>query len=303
LGHTRNTNRMIYGDRRDNRTARQVARRLTTLLEKRKIEGYSVTLKDGTVIVELPTVLEDAPRKTLIDAIDQLRDSGLIEIKGETTGAKRAIEDDDIAELFAESLAKFLPKETSISGISDGGVITIVGKISNAHAREAAIDLAKETPGVKKVIDKMRIPVQIRDIDLANAVIFDLSANAKIKIYHLQVFAKNGTVFLSGNAADESSTKDASDVASSVYGVKQVVNGIRLHGDSENNDDKLKKIIEKGIKDSKDVRARDIKTTVIGGNVFLRGYVKTTKEMIAAEALVSQIDGVDRVYMELEPRV
>lgn len=190
MGHTRNTNRMIYGDRRDNRTARQVARRLTTLLEKRKIEGYSVTLKDGTVIVELPTVLEDAPRKTLIDAIDQLRDSGLIEIKGETTGAKRAIEDDDIAELFAESLAKFLPKETSISGISDGGVITIVGKISNAHAREAAIDLAKETPGVKKVIDKMRIPVQIRDIDLANAVIFDLSANAKIKIYHLQVFAK-----------------------------------------------------------------------------------------------------------------
>lgn len=65
----------------------------------------------------------------------------------------------------------------------------------------------------------------------------------------------------------------------------------------------MKKIIEKGIKDSKDVRARDIKTTVIGGNVFLRGYVKTTKEMIAAEALVSQIDGVDRVYMELEPRV
>ncbi len=54
---------------------------------------------------------------------------------------------------------------------------------------------------------------------------------------------------------------------------------------------------------SPSVRARDIKLAVVHGNVFLRGYAASTKEIIAAESMVSSMPGVKKVYMELEPRL
>ncbi|MEZ4813162.1 MAG: BON domain-containing protein [Caldisericia bacterium] len=202
-----------------------------------------------------------------------------------------------------ELLSKYLPKETKLSGIAESGTLTLVGKVSNAHAKEAAVDLANRTQGVSKVIDNLRIPYSVGDIDLANSVIFELGSNRDIKVYHLQVFAKSGHVFLSGNAGDKNSITLAESTAEKVSGVKSVSNGIRLHGEGENSDDLLTKKIEAEIKKSQDVRARDVKVTAIDGHVFLKGYAKNTTEIIAAETLVSKINGVKRLYMELEPRV
>ncbi len=303
MARAKNLNRMIYKDRKDNRIARQVARRVTTTLEKRKIEGYSVTLVAGKVIVGLPDDLEGTKKETLIDAILQTRQSELIEFKGEKIRTKNALDDDEVQEHFAELLSKYLPKETKLSGIAESGTLTLVGKVSNAHAKEAAVDLANRTQGVSKVIDNLRIPYSVGDIDLANSVIFELGSNRDIKVYHLQVFAKSGHIFLSGNAGDKNSITLAENTAEKVSGVKSVSNGIRLHGEGENSDDLLTKKIEAEIKKSQDVRARDVKVTAIDGYVFLKGYAKNTAEIIAAESLVSKINGVKRLYMELEPRV
>ena len=298
-----NLNRMIYRDRKDNRTARQVARRVTTTLEKRKIEGYSVTLTAGKVIVGLPDDLEGSKRETVIDAITQIRQSELIEFKGENRRTKNALDDDEIQEHYVDLLGKYLPKESKISGIADNGTLTLIGRISNAHAKEAALDLAKRTPGVSRVIDKLSIPYTIGDIDLSNSVVFDLGANRQIKVYHLQIFVKSGHVYMSGNASDQKSIDLAEKTAEKVLGVKSVINAIRLHGKGETADDKLVKMIEVEIDSSKNVRARDVTVTVIGGCVFLRGYAKSTAEIIAAEELVTGVTGVKRVFMELEPRV
>jgi len=141
------------------------------------------------------------------------------------------------------------------------------------------------------------------DVDLANAAVYSLGNNRDIKVYHLQVFAKSGHVFLSGNTVDKDSIKKSKKIVSKVAGVKSVISSIRLHGTGETEDDKLEKSIYSGIKQSDNIRARDVNITVIGGHVFLRGYVKDTSEIISAEKLVSNIPGVKNVYMELEPRL
>lgn len=303
MARGKNLNRMIYRDRKDNRIARQVARKVTTTLEKRKIVGYSVTLMAGRVIVTLPDDLEDTRRETLISAIFGTRHSELIDIGDGERRTKNALDDDEIQEHFSDLIQRYLPKEKKISGIAESGTLTLIGRISNARAKEAVLDLAQQTPGVSRIIDKMRIPFTVGDVDLANAVIYDLGNNRNIKVYHLQVFAKSGHVFLSGNTSEQDSIALAEKLAGKVAGVKSVTCSIRLHGTGETEDDKLEKAVCSEIKKSTGIRARDINVAVIGCHVFLRGYAKDTGEIISAEKLVSSIPGVKKVYMELEPRL
>lgn len=141
------------------------------------------------------------------------------------------------------------------------------------------------------------------DIDLANSVMLELGNEAGISVYHLQVMARGGNVFVTGNAKDDKSVKLATDVISKVSGVKSVENAIRIPGETITTDDKLRDKIFDSLIRSSSVRARDIKVAVVHGNVFLRGYAASTKEIIAAESMVSSMPGVKKVYMELEPRL
>ncbi|NLI40411.1 MAG: BON domain-containing protein [Caldisericales bacterium] len=284
------------------KTAQSLLKKLSTLLEKRKIVDYSVKLQKNKVLLVLPTMLEEEKREKLVQAIMELQGSENIKIQDQK-GPARLLSDEDIEDQFRISLQKYIPKETKVSGSVKDGVMTVYGTTTSAYAREAILDLAKETPGVKKVVDQTRLPMAKSDIDLANSVMLELGNEAGISVFHLQVMARNGNVFVTGNAKDDKSVKLATDVVSKVPGVKSVENAIRIPGETITADDKLRDKIFDSLVRSPSVRARDIKVAVVHGNVFLRGYAASTKEIIAAESMVSSMPGVKKVYMELEPRL
>lgn len=291
-------NLQISGSR-ENVELKKVTKKLTDLLEKRNITGFTVKASGNTVKLTLP-LIEDRDREKLLASIKEIPSSEMIKL--EKTG-KTLVGDEEIEDSFREMLVKYLPNEKKVSGSAKGGNLSVFGTASSIHARDAILDLAKESMGVKKVLDQMRVPQAKSDIDLANSVMLALGNDKKIMIWHLQVVVKSGMVFVTGNAKDKESIKLSSEIIQKVPGVKTVENGVRLQSEGVNPDDELKiKIIEE-LKKSKDVRARDINPVTINGSVFLKGYAATTKEIIAAEALVSKIKGVKKVYMELEPKL
>lgn len=291
-------NLQISGSR-ENVEIKKVTKKLTDLLEKRNITGFTVKASGNTVKLTLP-LIDEKEREKLLTSIKEIPGSGMI--KFEKTG-KILVSDEEIEDAFREMLGKYLPNEKKVSGASKGGNLSVFGTATSMYAKDAILDLAKECTGVKKVLDQMRVPQAKSDIDLANSVMIALGNEKKIMIWHLQVVVKSGMVFVSGNAKDKESVKLSSEVIQKVPGVKSVENGVRLQSEGVNPDDELKiKIIEE-LKKSKDVRARDINPVTINGNVFLKGYAATTKEIIAAEAMVSKIKGVKKVFMELEPKL
>lgn len=284
---------------RENVELKKVIKKLTDLLEKRNITGFTVKASGNTVKLSLP-LIDEKEREKLLTSIKEIPGSGMI--KFEKSG-KILVSDEEIEDTFREMLIKYLPNEKKISGAAKSGNLSIFGTASSIHSRDAILDIAKECIGVKKVLDQMRVPQAKSDIDLANSVMLALGNEQKIMVWHLQVIVKSGMVFVTGNAKDKDSIKLASEIIQKVPGVKSVENGVRLQSEGVNPDDELKiKIIEE-LKKSKDVRARDINPVTINGNVFLKGYAATTKEIIAAEAMVSMIKGVKKVFMELEPKL
>lgn len=283
----------------DGSELKKTARKLTELLEKRKLEGFSVRESGNTIMLALP-LMDDKEKSKIMNELQSIPGWGAIKLE---KSAKKTVSDEEIEDAFRDMLSRYMPNETKVSGSSKGGNLSIFGTASSVHARDAIIDLGKECMGVKKVLDQMRVPQARSDIDLANAAMLALGNESKIQIWHLQVVVKSGRVFLTGNAKDKNSIKIASELILKVPGVKGVENGIRLQSDGVNPDDELKVKIIDEIRKSKDVRARDINPVVVNGHVFLKGYAATTKEIIAAEALVSKIRGVKKVYMELEPKL
>lgn len=283
----------------DGSELKKTARKLTELLEKRKLEGFSVRESGNTIMLALP-LMDDKEKSKIMNELQSIPGWGAIKLE---KSAKKTVSDEEIEDAFRDMLARYMPNEGKVSGSSKGGNLSIFGTASSVHARDAIIDLGKECMGVKKVLDQMRVPQARSDIDLANAAMLALGNESKIQIWHLQVVVKSGKVFLTGNAKDRNSIKIAPELILKVPGVKGVENGIRLQSDGVNPDDELKVKIIDEIRKSKDVRARDINPVVVNGHVFLKGYAATTKEIIAAEALVSKIRGVKKVYMELEPKL
>lgn len=298
--HKKDSRNLQISGSRENVEVQKVSKKLKELLEKKKIDGFAVRESGNTIRLTLP-LMDEKDRSRLITSLSEIPGWGMIKIDKPTT--KTLVSDEDIEDAFREMIGKYLPKETKVSGSSKNGNLTIFGTASSIHAREALLDLAKECAGVKKVVDQTRVPGSRSDIDLANAIMLSLGNEKKIAIWHLQVVVKSGTVFLTGNAKDKDSVKHAADITEKVPGVRAIENGIRLQSDGVNPDDELKVKIIDEIKKSKDVRARDINPVVVCGNVFLKGYAATTKEIIAAEALVSKIKGVKKVFMELEPKL
>ncbi|NTU60748.1 MAG: BON domain-containing protein [Caldiserica bacterium] len=284
---------------RENVEIKKITKKLTDLLEKRNITGFTVKASGNTVKLALPHI-DDKEREKLLASIKEIPGSEMI--KFEKTD-KTMVSDEEIEDAFRDLLGKYLPNEKKVSGGSKGGNLSIFGTASSIYARDAILDLAKECTGVKKVLDQMRVPQSKSDINLANSVMLALGNEQRVMIWHLQIIVKSGVVFVSGNAKDKESIHLSSEVIQKVPGVKGVENGVRHQTEGVNPDDELKiKIIEE-LRKSTDVRARDINPVTINGNVFLKGYAATTREIIAAEAMVSKIKGVKKVFMELEPKL
>ncbi len=167
-------------------------------------------------------------------------------VVGTTIAEERSVGDkidDNIIEIKVKEA--YLQNETSemferISVNAIEGRVLLTGSVKSVQYRIGAEELAWKISGVKEVIneiviDKKELSDHAKDMWIASAVRSKLLFEKDLRSINYLVDVNNGTVFLLGLAQDEGELNRAIKIASTVKGVKNVVNHVILVDDPRRN--------------------------------------------------------------------
>jgi hyperosmotically inducible protein len=140
------------------------------------------------------------------------------------------------------------------------GVVTLRGSVNNAAAKEQAVTIARQTQGVRDVVDQITVGAEAdtggpmmepaeeaeRDargtageaVDRAQGATGDAGITAAVKTkfvadpavsgIKIDVDTDDGVVTLTGTAANKAAANRAVELARETEGVKRVINNIRI---------------------------------------------------------------------------
>jgi osmotically-inducible protein OsmY len=198
--------------------------------------------------------------------------------------AKRAIND---AFVYDPRLYSF---EVNVD-VNDG-VATLTGTVDNLEAKHAAERDARNTSGVWKVNNhiKVRPEDQTPDAKIAENVRQALLWDPIVDRFEIYVSVRNRQVFLSGVVDDDYEKTQAEEIAAGVKGVADVENRIIVRGDWPwKADAQIKEDIESEYAWNPFVDGGGITINVDDGHVELGGHVDTWHEY--REAVENAFDG------------
>jgi osmotically-inducible protein OsmY len=119
----------------------------------------------------------------------------------------------------------------------NNGVVTLGGHALGPVAKDSALNLAKRTPGVQNVIDKIQVdPVSPMDDALRRRVYRTVYGYPSLNKYALnpanpiRITVINGHVILSGVVDNEADKNTAGIQANTVPGVFSVTNNLQVAG-------------------------------------------------------------------------
>ena len=131
-------------------------------------------------------------------------------------------------------------------------VVTLTGEIQTSAGKDQALKLARETDGVRDVVDRLTIGeaaatsgvlddagrrtaeaadntgIVVTDAALTSAVKAKLLGDTKVGGLKIDVDTTNGIVTLSGTVASKSEADEAVRLARTTAGVRDVVNDLRV---------------------------------------------------------------------------
>lgn len=143
--------------------------------------------------------------------------------------ARSAVDDAEIAE--AIDLATTIDPRIVGTGVTArvaAGVVTLHGVVPRLAARQAAEQIAADTPGVRKVVNRLVVRATEPRIDeivaarVETALARDLATNTK----EIAVTVREGTVVLHGTVDTAEEIARAERLAQAVHGVKSVENRV-----------------------------------------------------------------------------
>jgi osmotically-inducible protein OsmY len=140
---------------------------------------------------------------------------------------KQAVRD---AFLYDPRVVSFNP-EVEVSN----GIVTLTGVVDNLKAKRAAEIDARNVVGVWKVNNLLKISGLKNyetDLTIMRNVKNTLALNPYLDEYDLNVIVKNGVVTLDGNVDNYLEKFEAEDVASAIYGVRDVKNKLHVELDA-----------------------------------------------------------------------
>jgi osmotically-inducible protein OsmY len=212
---------------------------------------------------------------------------------------------------------------------SEGGVVTLRGKVDTETAKREAVAIARSTTGVVKVEDQLTIasdadrtiartgqPAASSPGWITTKIQAQFYQNPALKPWNIDVDTKaGGIVTLSGvvdNAADHA---EAVKIVRGTDGVTTVNDRLRVKGEPapSGTTDRTAADLSDGWITSKiqaryfaddDVKGRNIDVDTRDGVVTLRGTVHSYTERLQASAIARNTDGVREVHDELiiQPR-
>jgi osmotically-inducible protein OsmY len=215
--------------------------------------------------------------------------------------------------------------------VEPDGAVTLEGEADGLAQKKLALSRAAAVPGVDRIVDRLLVAsdetssdAEIRarlrdkfaqdpdysDLDLREdmapgvmATRYELvrraGADARGRI---DIEVERGVVILNGYVPTLVRKRLAGAAAWRIAGVRDVVNGLVVRPDEEDNPDQIEEAVRVVLERNRSVDAAQIKVGVRGTVVRLTGLVHSNEERQAAERDAWAVFGVDDVIDEIEVR-
>ncbi|PKM85923.1 MAG: hypothetical protein CVU87_13860 [Firmicutes bacterium HGW-Firmicutes-12] len=209
-------------------------------------------------------------------------------------------QDELIKERVDEALFRRMDNaDIGINTIVTNGNVILSGIVDTLSEKSYAVKIVKELHGVKAVEDALTVSMdgKIDDDDITNKIVDRLVLEPKLKDSKLGITTNQGEVFLKGRIATLAEAELAETLASTVMGVKKVINQIQI---GRNDDDLIDDVslcneLVEVISNSEEFFAPDVDTSCRDRVIYLSGRVRTPLEKEGIEYLAKTVPGVRRV--------
>jgi osmotically-inducible protein OsmY len=216
----------------------QIQKDVQNKLKNKKFSGVQVAVQDGVVTlsgsVPLYADKQEAQKnagkaKNVVSVVNDIQVQA-----GESTDQQLA---DKIGKQLAYDRVGYGNAFNAITVSVNNGVVTLAGHALGPVAKDSALNIAKRTPGVQNVIDKIQVdPVSPMDDQLRVRVARAVYGYPSLNKYAInpanpiRITVVNGHVILSG-VVDNQSDKDVAGIqANTVPGVFSVTNNLQVAG-------------------------------------------------------------------------
>ena len=178
------------------------------------------------------------------------------------------------------------------------GIVNITGRVRNFSEKKHIEEVVKSVNGVIGIVSDVSVDLYGQEMclnpELAKSVVRVLYLNGLLKKgSNVQALMDNSILTLTGNVENSSQKESIEECMRSIYGIKDVLNKITV--DQKISSKAVKKKIAGCFIQSARVDAGSINVDVEGGEVVLKGKVKSWREYVDAYEAAYTIPGVTHV--------